>query len=225
MASNNGYATISGADMVVFFGFREIYLNNTTEGTDFEKSQRYVWFDVGTATQIRFVTQSPAGPKYTMDSLNPSSISKGLQMSQGDIVFKNFNEDSVNYILRKIKGNLSEKYKIMQNVDYENEGYAAIYEGLKVDETLDENDIEGFWSEDVMYWDQVPPFNIMVIAKSSDYDKFGTVSKVEIMNVKVTDIGSAESVDSTEVNDIVKFVSVSGVNAWQEKTPTDVEGV
>ena len=60
-------------------------------------------------------------------------------------------------------------------------------------------------------WDEVPMFDIRIISKSPDNSE---LSFMEIRDVKVTDVGSAESIDSTEINDIVKFMAIGGSTPW-----------
>ncbi|MGL5709822.1 MAG: hypothetical protein ACRCW9_03150 [Cetobacterium sp.] len=219
--SNSNYrgTTITGADMKIYFGFREIFLNNNGTGSKKERANRFVWIDVGTAIQIRYAMQRMGSQQYSMDSMNAKGIAKGIRMSQGDMIFKNFNQDSIKYILEKIKENLVDRLNIATPVSEEKEGYANIYEGKKTDEVLSENDITGFWSNEINHWDQVPLFDIMIISKSEEFDSSNRLSYTKLKDVKVTDIGSAESIDSTEINDIVKFICVGGIESWKETVP------
>lgn len=215
----NRGTTITGADMKVYFGFREIFLNTNSTGSKKELANRFVWIDVGTAIQIRYAAQRQAMQKYSMDSMNAKGIAKGIRMSQGDMIFKNFNQDSIRYLIEKIKENLVDRLNIAIPVSEEKEGYANIYEAKKTDEALSENDVSGFWQEEINHWDQIPYFDIMIISKAEEFDSTGRLSFTKLKDVKVTDIGSAESIDSTEMNDIVKFICISGVESWKETVP------
>ena len=213
--------TITGADMKVFFGFKNIYLKKPT-GTETYKtlSQEFTWIDAGTVTQIRYAAQREATPRYTLTQLDPAGISKGLVMTQGDIIFKNFNEDSVIFLFKKVLTTLLDSSKNKVNpFDTSLNGFLD----LTTDQTqalIDANPdvLTTFWSSVIENWDEMPFFDILVISKSTDFDATGTVSQMRIKDIKVTDVGASESADSTEVNDIVKFFSVGSIEPWKEIT-------
>lgn len=210
--------TITGADMKIFFGFREIFLQKSSSTSPKELANKFVWVDVGTAIQVRYSMQRPAQQKYTIDNLDAIGIAKGIRISSGDIIFKNFNQDSVYYIQNKIKEVLSNRLNQSTPVTSEQEGYADIYQGNKVNDNLSESDLTEFFDNEINNWDQIPYFDIMILSKSDEFDANGILSMTRINDVKVTDLGSSESIDSTEINDIVKFVAVGGIESWKQTT-------
>lgn len=211
--------TITGADMKIYFGFREIFLKSPSTSSPKESANKFVWVDVGTAIQVRYGAQRAATAKYTIENTTAIGISKGIRMTQGDIVFKNFNQDSVYYIQQKIKETLSNRLNTVKQVTEEKEGYANIYEGKEIDANLNENDVNIFFQEEITDWSEIPFFDLMIISKSDEFDASGILSVVRINDLKVTDLGSSESIDSTEINDIVKFIAVGGVESWKETVP------
>ena len=226
--------TITGIDMKVFFGFRNIYLKSFNVSDDVTEKQKlvdsYTWFDAGTVTQIRFASERSVTPKYTLTSLNPQGAGRGVSFTQGDMIFKNFNKDSVNALLERIvlnqivtdqglvstSGLSVEAKRAIEAFDLTSGSFATLSdEDVKI--LANEVGLPGFlksgnnYVETISNWDEVPMFDIRIISKSPDNSE---LSFMEIRDVKVTDVGSAESIDSTEVNDIVKFMAIGGSTPW-----------
>ena len=53
--------TITGIDMKVFFGFRNIYLQPIANNAE-TLAGNFTWFDAGTVTQIRFASERSVTP-------------------------------------------------------------------------------------------------------------------------------------------------------------------
>ena len=234
--------TITGIDMKVFFGFRNIYLksfNVTDAVTEKQKLvDSYTWFDAGTVTQIRFASERSVTPKYTLTSLNPQGAGRGVSFTQGDMIFKNFNKDSVNALLERIvlnqivtnqglvptSGLSVEAKRAIEAFDLTSGSFATLSDedvneiakdiGLTSFLTKGDNKDEiSNYAGVISNWDEVPMFDIRIVSKSPDNSE---LSFMEIRDVKVTDVGTAESIDSTEINDIVKFMAIGGSTPWSK---------
>lgn len=232
--------TITGIDMKVFFGFRNIYLKSFNVNDPVTEKQKlvdaYTWFDAGTVTQIRFASERSVSPKYTLTSLNPQGAGRGVAFTQGDMIFKSFNKDSVNALLERIvlnkmitnkinpSGLSIEAKRAIESFDLSSGSFATLSDedvneiakvvGLTSFLTKgDANDEISNYAGVISNWDEVPMFDIRIISKSPDNSE---LSYMEIRDVKVTDVGSAESIDSTEINDIVKFMAIGGSTPWSK---------
>lgn len=231
--------TITGIDMKVFFGFRNIYLNSAgifkSDGTiaDKQKAGLFTWFDAGTVTQIRFASERSVTPKYTLTSLNPQGAGRGVAFTQGDMIFKNFNKDSVNALFERlvlasaVSGTTditqlnAEAQRAIEAFNLENSSFATLTDE-QVSKLAAETGLAKFlttpddtsnYTNTISNWDEVPMFDIRILSKSPDNTE---LSFMEIRDVKVTDVGSAESIDSTEINDIVKFMAIGGATPWSK---------
>ena len=223
--------TITGIDMKVFFGFRNIYLQPIT-GNAVALAGNFTWFDAGTVTQIRFASERSVTPKYTLTSLNPQGAGRGVAFTQGDMIFKNFNKDSVNALFERIvlnqivtgqkdvtnSGLSDEAKRAVKAFDLTTGSFATLSD-TDVDILAKEIGLPVFLKGDKNYggtisnWDEIPMFDIRIISKSPDNSE---LSFMEIRDVKVTDVGTAESIDSTEINDIVKFMAIGGSTPWSK---------
>ena len=219
--------TITGADMKVFFGFKNVYIYSLAGkniATVKEYANSFTWFDAGTVTQIRYSAERDVTPKYTLTSLDPQGAGKGIVFTQGDIIFKNFNKDSVLALFEKVVYGtaINDSDKVTNKLNAESVNRIASFEsdnsgfinitGNELKELTNNTNLNKYWSKVITNWDEMPFFDIKIISKtpgSSD------LSYLEIRDVKVTDVGSAESIDSTEINDIVKFMAIGGVTPWK----------
>ena len=221
--------------MKVFFGFRNIYLQPIANNAP-TLAGNFTWFDAGTVTQIRFASERSVTPKYTLTSLNPQGAGRGVAFTQGDMIFKNFNKDSVNALLERIvlnqiivnktnpSGLSDEAKRAIEAFDLSSGAFATLSDE-DVDEIAKDIGLTSFLTKGnntdnisnyagvISNWDEVPMFDIRIISKSPDNSE---LSFMEIRDVKVTDVGSAESIDSTEINDIVKFMAIGGSTPWSK---------
>lgn len=137
------------------------------------------------------------------------------------MIFKNFNQDSVKALFNAIilqeaiSGNstLNENAKNTVNAfDLTNGGFT---DQVASDLTSSTNLSKAF-SKTIENWDEMPYLDIKIMAKSSDYATTSELVVMDIMDVKITDVGFSEGIDSTEVNDVVKFIAVGGINSWKK---------
>lgn len=216
--------TITGTDMKVFIGIKNIYVKDVINKTPEQLKtlgNQMTWYDAGTVIQIRFAAQRDVNPKYSLTSLDPISLSSGVVFTQGDMIFKNFNQDSVKALFNAIilenaiSGNstLNENAKNTVNAfDLTNGGFT---DQVASDLSSSTNLSKAF-SKTIENWDEMPYLDIKIIAKSSDYATTSDLVFMDIMDVKITDVGFSEGIDSTEVNDVVKFIAVGGINSWKK---------
>ena len=154
------------------------------------------------------------------------------------MIFKNFNKDSVNALLERIvlnqivtgqglastSGLSVEAKRAIEAFDLTSSSF-AILSDEDVDEIAKDIGLTSFLTKGdntdnisnyagvISNWDEVPMFDIRIVSKSPDNAE---LSFMEIRDVKVTDVGSAESIDSTEINDIVKFMAIGGSTPWSK---------
>lgn len=201
--------TITGVDMQVMFGFPKEFFNSSSDELtrDVPDGDERIWFKIGTVTQIRYGMQRDATPKYSLKEMSPVTFGKGVRITQGDMVWKNFDRDAFQQVLDKLN-----TYE--GGIDI-----AAINANPLISamvKSVGDKDLENSFSikHNIVHWDQLPLFDILCISKTSDVGS-KNVSNLRIKDVKITDNGFAESIDSTEMNDIVQFVAISGVDAWK----------
>ena len=210
VSGNFSGTTITGVDMQVKFGFPEEFFGGSGQDV-FDRAladgDKRIWFTIGTITQIRYAMQRDASPKYTLKEMNPLCFNKGIRMTQGDMVWKNFDRDALKQVLDKIN-------TFEEGIDLAVINNSPLISASTKDAAEMANSSFVKESDGISYWDQLPLFDIMVISKTSDVGN-KKPSHLLIKDVKITDNGFAESIDSTEMNDIVQFVSISGVESWK----------
>lgn len=216
--------TITGTDMKVFFGIKKIYITAGTTTNYKTLANEVIWFDAGTVTQIRYSAERDVTPKYLLTSLDPVSLSTGVVFTQGDIIFKNFNQDSVKALFNAIviAGAIQNNSTLLDNAKNKVNTFDltnGAFTQADISAILADNaELSKIWSDTIENWDEMPFFDIKVIAKPNDYASTKELVYLDILDVKITDVGFSESIDSTEVNDIVKFTAIGGIDSWKRGT-------
>lgn len=197
-------STISGVELKVKFAFRKIFFTKQYKDKD-----DYVFYDIGVLANIGWEEIVPTNPKYSFNMIKAMDISSGMLIVQGDMIFKNFHEESLAAIKEEIlKGINNEKNKIefpliednpFVTLEDENEDY-------KFSTTSDGNRIS---------WAQMPLFDLLLIS-SADDGKGRKEAKIKtIRDIKISSTGFAESVESLEMNSMTSFICVGGVSGWE----------
>jgi hypothetical protein len=167
-----------------------------------------VYFEMGTVTEIKYSTQRTVIPGYLLKNMNPTSLSKGNRMTQGNIVFRTLNVDSLKLILANL----------IKEVGNSKLSASDIASSPLLDFTdADAGNATGgnsFNVGDVVNYDQLPFFDIIVISMTDEQNSTGGKVTGIIEGVKITSQGMSESVDSTEMNNIVSFVSLGGFKGF-----------
>lgn len=190
--------TIDGIEMKVAFKFEKEHFGASGIEQD-------VIFEIGTANLIRWNEHVGKDTAYNLNNTNPSGYSEGVGVVSGDIMFRVLLEDTLAMIGRKlldkevntIKTGKLEKYR--QSPFLSIKDLEVIQTESEKDKTVSEFDLEK------LKWSDIPFFDIIISASTSQSDE--SLSQMEIRGVKINQYGSSESVDSTEMNEMVKFIA------------------
>ena len=190
--------TIDGIEMKVAFRFAKEHFGASGIEQD-------VIFEIGTSNMLRWKEHIGKDTSYNLHNTNPSGYSEGIGAVSGDMVLRVLMEDTLAMIGRKlldkelntIKTGKLEKYR--QSPFLAIKDLEVIQKAKTVEKSVSEFDLQK------LKWNDIPFFDIIISASTSQSDQ--GLSQMEIRDVKINQFGSSEGIDSTEMNEMVKFVA------------------
>lgn len=201
MSSQEFYdKTIDGIEMKVAFKFEKEHFGASGIEQD-------VIFEIGTANLIRWNEHVGKDTAYNLHNTNPSGYSEGVGIVSGDIMFRVLLEDTLAMIGRKLLDKEVNTIKTGKLEKYRQSPFLAIKD-LEVIQTESKKEKDKTVSEfdlEKLKWSDIPFFDIIISASTSQSDE--GLSQMEIRGVKINQYGSSEGVDSTEMNEMVKFIA------------------
>ena len=192
--------TIDGIEMKVAFRFKKEHFGASGIEQD-------VIFEIGTANLIRWNEHVGKDTAYNLHNTNPSGYSEGVGIVSGDIMFRVLLEDTLAMIGRKLLDKEVNTIKTGKLEKYRQSPFLAIKD-LEVIQTESKKEKDKTVSEfdlEKLKWSDIPFFDIIISASTSQSDE--SLSQMEIRGVKINQYGSSEGVDSTEMNEMVKFIA------------------
>ena len=190
--------TIDGIEMKVAFKFAKEHFGDSGIEQD-------VIFEIGTSNLIRWKEHVGKDTAYNLHNVNPSGYSEGVGAVSGDIVFRVLLEDTLAMIGRKLLDKEVNSIKTGKLEKYRQSPFLSIKD-LEVIQTA-QNETKKSTSEfdlQKLKWNDIPFFDIIISASTSQADE--GLSQMEIRGVKIIQYGGSEGTDSTEMNEMVKFI-------------------
>ena len=190
--------TIDGIEMKVAFRFKKEHFGASGIEQD-------VIFEIGTTNLIRWKEHVGKDTAYNLHNTNPSGYSEGVGVVSGDIVFRVLIEDALSMIGRKLLDKEVNTIKTGKLEKYRQSPFLAIkdLELIQSSDTKEQTSSE--FDLQKLKWSDIPFFDIIISASTSQSDE--GLSQMEIQGVKINQYGSSEGVDSTEMNEMVKFIA------------------
>lgn len=196
--------TISGVELKVKFAFPKCYF--TKEAADMDKS---VLYDVGIMTDIMWNISNSASAKHTMSSTKAIDINAGMEIAQGEFVFKTFHKESLSVLKEEILKGIDKgrkKFKFATTSDNPFVTLEDINESINFEQHTDAEKVN---------WAQMPLFDIILISSATDESNKKEIRIKTLYGVKLTSTGFAESIASVEMNTMASFMSIGGISDWE----------
>jgi len=198
------YNSFSGVDMLVTFAGKVI----------------------GELQGISYSVTREKAPLYTMGSADPRSFSRGKRGIAGSLIFLVFDRDALQWGLRESGRFLANQWEVSQanslaagnGFVFSNTGTVAA--GLNTANNL-ESGIYDKTPSQAWYADQVPPFDIVILAAN----EYGHIARMEIRGVEVLNAGSGMSIDDITTDQSCTFVARSIVPWFGQKYVDPVTGL
>ena len=190
--------TIDGIEMKVAFRFKKEHFG--TSGIEQD-----VIFEIGTSNLIRWKEQVGKDTAYNLHNTNPSGYSEGVGIVSGDIVFRVLLEDALAMIGRKLLDKEVNTIKTGKLEKYRQSPFLAIKDLEVIQSSKEKEKTTSEFDLQKLKWSDIPFFDIIISASTSQSDE--GLSQMEIQGVKINQYGSSEGVDSTEMNEMVKFIA------------------
>ena len=189
--------TIDGIEMKVAFKFAKEHFGDSGIAQD-------VIFEIGTANLIRWKEHVGKDTAYNLHNVNPSGYSEGVGAVSGDIMFRVLLEDTLSMIGRKLLDKEINTIKTGKLEKYRQSPFLAIKDLEVIQSSTEKESATSEFSLQKLKWNDIPFFDIIISASTSQSDE--GMSQMEIRGVKVIQYGGSEGTDSTEMNEMVKFV-------------------
>lgn len=190
--------TIDGIEMKVAFRFKKEHFGASGIEQD-------VIFEIGTSNLIRWKEQVGKDTAYNLHNTNPSGYSEGVGIVSGDIVFRVLLEDALAMIGRKLLDKEVNTIKTGKLEKYRQSPFLAIKDLEVIQSSKEKEKTTSEFDLQKLKWSDIPFFDIIISASTSQSDE--GLSQMEIQGVKINQYGSSEGVDSTEMNEMVKFIA------------------
>lgn len=190
--------TIDGIEMKVAFRFKKEHFGASGIEQD-------VIFEIGTSNLIRWQEQVGKDTAYNLHNTNPSGYSEGVGIVSGDIVFRVLLEDALAMIGRKLLDKEVNTIKTGKLEKYRQSPFLAIKDLEVIQSSKEKEKTTSEFDLQKLKWSDIPFFDIIISASTSQSDE--GLSQMEIQGVKINQYGTSEGVDSTEMNEMVKFIA------------------
>jgi len=176
------------------------------------------------------VTREKA-PLYTMGSPDPRSFSRGKRGIAGSLIFLTFDREALLEGLRYLRyiANADDVASLWNADALPIQGLSAADRltvdgnGTEIIETGKDTAYLAASFEKVlarpMYYDQIPPFNIVLSAAN----EYGHTMIMEIRGVEIMNAGSGTSIDDITIDTTCTFVATQ-VLPWSKQGHVDPEG-
>ena len=190
--------TIDGIEMKVAFRFKKEHFGASGIEQD-------VIFEIGTSNLIRWREQVGKDTSYNLHNTNPSGYSEGVGIVSGDIVFRVLLEDALAMIGRKLLDKEVNTIKTGKLEKYRQSPFLAIKDLEVIQSSKEKEKTTSEFDLQKLKWSDIPFFDIIISASTSQTDE--GLSQMEIQGVKINQYGNSEGIDSTEMNEMVKFIA------------------
>ena len=190
--------TIDGIEMKVAFRFKKEHFGASGIEQD-------VIFEIGTSNLIRWREQVGKDTSYNLHNTNPSGYSEGVGIVSGDIVFRVLLEDALAMIGRKLLDKEVNTIKTGKLEKYRQSPFLAIKDLEVIQSSKEKEKTTSEFDLQKLKWSDIPFFDIIISASTSQTDE--GLSQMEIQGVKINQYGTSEGIDSTEMNEMVKFIA------------------
>ena len=201
--------SIDGIEMKVAFKFKKEHFGKSGIEED-------VIFEIGTSNLIRWKEHVGKDLAYNLHSTVPAAYSEGLGIAMGDIVFRVLREDTLAMIGRKLMDKELNTIKTGKLEKYRSSPFLSIKD-LEIIQAANETKEKETSEFDLkqLRWGDIPFFDIIITANTSTSDN--SRSQMEIRGVKIQEYGSSEGTDSTEMNEMVKFIALDEIIPFTKK--------
>ena len=190
--------TIDGIEMKVAFRFKKEHFGASGIEQD-------VIFEIGTSNLIRWREQVGKDTSYNLHNTNPSGYSEGVGIVSGDIVFRVLLEDALAMIGRKLLDKEVNTIKTGKLEKYRQSPFLAIKDLEVIQSSKEKEKTTSEFDLQKLKWSDIPFFDIIISASTSQTGE--GLSQMEIQGVKINQYGTSEGIDSTEMNEMVKFIA------------------
>ena len=190
--------TIDGIEMKVAFRFKKEHFGASGIEQD-------VIFEIGTSNLIRWQEQVGKDTSYNLHNTNPSGYSEGVGIVSGDIVFRVLLEDALAMIGRKLLDKEVNTIKTGKLEKYRQSPFLAIKDLEVIQSSKEKEKTTSEFDLQKLKWSDIPFFDIIISASTSQTGE--GLSQMEIQGVKINQYGTSEGIDSTEMNEMVKFIA------------------
>lgn len=197
--------SIDGVEMQATMIFNGLYFGKTKDET--------IKISLGTCTLVRWNTSKSGEQKFRLDKSNAVAYADGVEITNGDMMFRVLNEDNIALIYRKLVQNKLKKKTSLTKYKASPFISSATVQLLSESESEEANSEE--FNLEELDWTTLPFFDILMTAKMEDNKQ---VSVAKIKGISITSIGDSESVDSTEKNEIISFLSLGNVDDFKIKS-------
>lgn len=194
--------SIDGIEMKVAFKIAKEHFGNNGIEQD-------VIFEIGTSNLIRWKEHIGKDTAYSLHNTVPSGYSEGLCMVSGDIVFRVLQEDTLAMIGRKLLDKGLNTIKTGKLEKYRHSPFLTIKDLEVITAASEKTQSNSEFDLKNLKWNDIPFFDIIITANTSTSED--SRSQMEIRGVKITSYGGSEGTDSTEMNEMVKFIALGNL--------------
>ncbi len=191
-------------------------------------SNRYV----GELQGVSYTVTREKAPLYTMGSPDPRSFSRGKRGIAGSLIFLTFDREAMLESLRE--------HRYVANADDLQSRHADDAQPIKNLSAADRLTVSGNGTNIIntaedpaylnysfekvlsrpMYYDQIPPFNIVLSAAN----EYGHTMVMEVRGCEIMNAGSGTSIDDITIDTTCTFVATQ-VIPWSKQGHVDADGV
>ena len=196
--------TINGVELQVKFAFRKCYYTKNTSDAN-----KYIYYDIGTLADIEWKDINSATPKFSLNTLQPYDITSGVSIIQGQMIFKTFHHDSLEIIKKIVLDGINDGANKIEFPIIESNPFVTLGD-------INDNLVfETHSNADLIEWDSMPLFDVLLISSAADSNGQKETRIKTIKDIKFSSLGSAESIQSLEMNTMASFIAIGGLTDWE----------
>lgn len=205
--------TLSGIDVKGYLLFRREYVKDivsgkdsvsTPSGTEVNLGNQWIAYELGMMKTIQYKEQMDVKDVNSMTSRVANGIAKGRSILNGRMVFRNTAVDTLSDLKRRILNDENYAIDVIDGtfgVGFEDE--------IKADEVYEEDVL----SADDVGWEQMPYFDILLVA--SDERDIELPRVMRFKDIKISSSGASDSATDTEDNEFCNYMALGSYTPWR----------
>ena len=202
----------------------KLKINSEVQKMSFNQNEQIIVYDgkaIGSASGITFNIQRDIRPNYKLDSINPTSLKKGITIISGQIEFTIINQSVLSELEEHAQGK-----DTWRRFNYdEDAGVSGIDNQITNETQLTKDLLRGLFekSTKLMMIDELPPVDLYIYnieANDDEVTESGLNKKISMM--KLQDLEFLNYSFNTSIQDIIGMESASFLALDYESYSTDL---